>query len=555
MHNKFSGLLLGLAVWAAPACLCAAQGSQAQRVDSLFFQYNEGGSPGLAVAAVRDSKVIFRKGYGLANLEYGIPITPSTVFDVASVSKQFTGLAVAMLVEQGKISLNDDIRKYIPELQQAAGTITINHLLHHTSGLRDWPATLAVAGWQFDDVYLFKQILDMAYRQKTLNFPPGSEYSYSNTEYNLLAEMIARVTGESFRAWTDQNIFAPLGMTRTHFRDDHREVIPNHAVGYERSSGQAYRQSTDNLEAYGSSSLFTTADDMTKWVENFDHPTVGGTAAIDLMQTRGALNNGSSIPYAFGVVHEAYRGLETVDHDGSWASFSTFVAHFPEQRFGVIVLANCDCINAREEAHKLTDIFLEKELAAPEPAAAQRPKTPPTLVAPAILDTYTGLYRLGPGWYVRIRRDASGLKTRATHEEEFPMTAESESEFWVEGYHSSMAFQRDPASGVTYLTYHGERHPRLDESPPLPASQWSEFAGEYCSDELQTCYLVEARDGSLAMRHPRYGAIPLTQLWRDEFTGDKWFMNVEFQRDDAGKPVGLLVNAGGRSRNNRFTRR
>ena len=536
--------------------VCAGQGAPAQRVDPLFSQYNNSASPGLVIAVVRDGKVLLSKGYGLANLEYRVPITSSTVFDVASVSKQFTGLAVAMLVEQGKISLSDDIRKYIPELHPMGPTITINHLLHHTSGLRDWPATLAVAGWDFGDVYLFKQILGMAYNQKTLNFPPGSEYSYSNTEYNLLAEMIARVTGQSFRTWTDQNIFAPLRMTNTHFRDDYREVIPNRAYGYDRVSDHQYSASTDDLEAYGSSSLFTTADDLTKWVTNFDQPTVGGAAAIQLMQTRGVLNDGSSIPYAFGIVHGVHRGLATVSHDGGWASFSTFVGRFPQQRFGVIVLANCDCIDATNEAYKVADIYLEKEeVASPEPADVPGAKKASVVVTPAVLDTYTGLYRLGQGWYVRVRRVGSELKTQATREPEFPMTPQSQGEFWVEGYRSTMAFQRDAASGITYLTYHGQRHPQLEESPALTPSDVEGFAGEYCSDELQTCYRVEAHDGTLVMQHPRYGAMPLTRLWRDEFSGNAWFMNVEFQRDGTGKPVGFFVNAGTRSRQNHFVRR
>lgn len=554
MRDNRKAMILALTALVTLVWTSAAQDAPAQRVDPLFSEYNSAASPGLVVAVVRDGKVLLSKGYGLANLEYRVPITPSTVFDVASVSKQFTGLAVAMLVQQGKISLGDDIRKYIPEVHQMGPTITIDHLLHHTSGLRDWPATLAVAGWDFDDVYLFKQILNMAYNQKTLNFPPGSEYSYSNTEYNLLAEMIARVTGESFRAWTDQNIFAPLHMTSTHFRDDYREVISDRAYGYDRVSGHQYRATTDDLEAYGSSSLFTTADDLTKWVMNFDQPTVGGAAAIQLMQTRGVLNDGSSIPYAFGVIHGVHRGLATVSHDGAWASFSTFVGRFPQQRFGVIVLANCGSIDATNEAYKVADIFLERELS-PEPAAVSGAHKASVVVAPAVLDTYAGLYRLGPGWYVRIRRVGSELRTQATREQEFPMTPQSQGEFWIEAYHSTMAFQRDAASGIIYLTYHGQRHPRLEETPPLTPSDLEELAGEYCSDELQTCYQVKSHDGALAMLHPRYGAIPLTRLWRDEFSGDRWFMNVAFQRDDTGRPVGLFVNAGDRSRQNHFVRR
>ncbi|UCF16683.1 MAG: beta-lactamase family protein, partial [Phycisphaerales bacterium] len=214
--------------------LLAEKAEKAEKVDSLFAKLNNTDSPGIAVLVVRDGKVLLRRGYGMANLEHKIPITPTTVFDVASVSKQFTGLAVCILVEQGKISLEDDIRKYIPELPDFGHKITIEHLVHHTSGLRDWPATLALAGWRLDDVISFDQILRMAFKQQDLNFVPGSEYSYSNTGYNILVEMAQRVTSQTFRQWTEDNIFRPLGMAHTHFHDDHTEVVANKAYGYSR---------------------------------------------------------------------------------------------------------------------------------------------------------------------------------------------------------------------------------------------------------------------------------------------------------------------------------
>lgn len=544
-----------LLLLAAPSRVSVAQdlaAQRARRVDSLFSRFDSTASPGLAVAVVREGRVLLSKGYGLASLEQRVPITSSTVFDVASVSKQFTGLAVAMLVAQGKVGLRDDIRRYIPELRDQGRTITIDHLLHHTSGLRDWAATLAIAGWRFDDVISFDQILWMAFRQATLNFAPGEQYSYSNTEYNLLAEMVARVTGQSFRAWTDEHIFGPLGMTRTHFRDDHTQVIPQRAFSYARASDGSYHLATDNLTALGSSSLFSTADDLAKWVMNFDHATVGGDSAMALMRTRGVLNDGSVIPYAFGVFHGEHRGLPTISHDGSWASFRSLVVDFPLQHCGVVVLANTGSIDVTRAAYAVADIVLGKELA---PLAAPGPAAQAVEVAPDILETYVGLYRLGPGWYVRIRREGTELKTRATREPEYPMTPRSDSEFWVEGYHSTMVFNRGSPGDTTYLTYRGKRYPKLAESEPLTPAQLAAFAGQYDSDELQTSYGVEVRDSSLVMQHPRYGAVTLTRLWRDEFAGSPWFMNVQFLRDEAGRVVGLAMTAGDRSRNNRFDKR
>src|SRR5688572_7130989 len=253
-----------------------AQNGQAARVDSIFTQFTTGLTPGAAVAVVRNGALVLSKGYGSADLEHRIPITGTSVFDVASVSKQFAGLAVAMLVEQGKVALTDDIRKHIPELPDFGRTITVNHLVHHTSGIRDWPGTLALAGWRMDDVISFDQILTMAYHQRTINFDPGSEYMYSNTGYNLLAELVRRVTGRTFRAWTDEYLFKPLGMTRSHFRDDHTEVFPDRVLGYGRAQDGTFRATSNNLMALGSSSLFTTAEDLAKWLANFDDARVGG---------------------------------------------------------------------------------------------------------------------------------------------------------------------------------------------------------------------------------------------------------------------------------------
>lgn len=540
----------------ALGCAAAAQQNPEGKIDALFTEIDPTDAPGLAVAVVRDGEVVLRKGYGLASLEHQVPITSSTVFDVASVSKQFTGLAVAMLVEQGRIQLDDDIREYIPELPDFGRPITIDHLLHHTSGLRDWPATLAVAGWRMDDVIAFDQILTMAYNQESLNFVPGSEYTYSNTGYNLLAELVARVTGQTFREWTDEHLFRPLGMANTHFRDDHNEVIPDRAYGYARRGDSGYMRVPDNLTALGSSSLFSTVDDLTKWVLNFDDPSVGGPAAIELMRTRGVLDDGSEISYAFGLSHGKHRGLPTVSHSGSWASFTSHVVHFPEQRFGVIVLANNGSINASRAAYDVADIFLEAELAPPERTAGAA--TAAVEIAPSILEDYVGTYRLGPGWYVRISLDGGALTTRATREPEFPMTARSETEFWVEAYGAPIVFGRDDAGEVTHFEYRGRHAPRLERGAGDAGSpaRLEEFVGEYDSEELGTSYRIDAVDGALVMRHRRHGSIALTRAWQDDFSGSEWFTrSIEFERDDAGVVIGFVVNAGERSRNIRFVKR
>lgn len=527
---------------------------RAARADALFAGLNRTPSPGLAFAVVHDGKVVLRRGYGLASVEHRVPITPETVFDTASVSKQFTGMAVALLVSEGKVRTSDDIRTYIPELPNFGQRITVGHLLHHTSGLRDWPGALRVGGWRYDDTITFDHILTMAYNQRELNFTPGAEYLYSNTNYNLLAEMVRRVTGKSFRAWTEERLFRPLGMSNTRFRSDHTEVIAGRAFGYARAADGSFRHLPNNLTAPGSSSAFSTVDDLTRWLVNLEEAKVWGPAVSSLARTRGTLNDGKQIDYAFGLIHGQHKGLPMLYHDGGWAGFTSLVVYFPRQKFGLVVLTNSSAVDAGDAAIKLTDIFLEKELPAATPSPSPTPAATVADVPTPVLDEYVGLYRLGPGSYARIRREGSALTSQATREEPAAMSARSEREFWVEREGAAMVFRRDAAGKVTHLEYRGRSAPKLDETGP-PA-QVSDYAGEYESEELGTFYRVEAKDGALEMQHRRHGSVKLTRLWRDDFGSSVAFMrSVEFRRDGAGRVTGFVVNGDTRNRDIRFVRR
>ncbi|MHC4515246.1 MAG: serine hydrolase domain-containing protein [Planctomycetota bacterium] len=364
---------------AVPLC---AQDPRSARVDKLFARWDKKDSPGAAVLVMKDGNVVHRRGYGKANLEDGIAIGPSTVFDIASVSKQFCGLAIAMLVKQGKLSLDDDIHKHLAWVPDFGKQITIRHLVHHTSGIRDWPGTLALAGWSYEDVLSFEHILEMVRHQRDLNFDPGSRYMYSNTGYNLLARVVQEVTGKTFRRWTDENIFGPLGMQDTHFHDDHTEVVRNRARAY-RWRADGFHAIGNQLTAIGSSSLYTTIDDLGKWILNFETKKVGGDA-LELMHQRGVLNNGKKVSYAFGVNIGTYRGLETVIHGGSWAGFRTQLVRFPEQRFAVVVLYNVANVNPGRSARQIANIYLGDKLAhrVASPALSPVPKPVPSRPMP-----------------------------------------------------------------------------------------------------------------------------------------------------------------------------
>jgi len=524
----------------------------AARIDSLFADYGAG-TPGAAVAVVQHGEVLYEQSYGMADLEHEIPITSATVFDIASFSKQFAGMAIAMLVEKGGVSLDENIRTYIPEVPDFGTPITVRHLVHHISGIRDWPATLGIAGWQMDDVISFQQIMTMVWHQQDLNFPPGAEYSYSNTGYNLLAEIVARVSGMSFRAWTDTNIFEPLGMENTHFHDDHQEVVPNRAYGYS-SAEDGYRVAHNGLTAFGSSSLFTTIADLTKWAANFDDPKVGGVAVIERMHERGKLNIGRPVHYAFGLAFEEYRGLSTSSHGGSWANFRTHFLRFPDQGFTVMVLGNSASFNPSSRCYRIADMYLA-DVMAPQATSTSSADRPEVTVDGLLLDEYVGTYKLGPGWLVTVTRSGNRLMTQATEEPAFPMKAVSDREFWVADYGASIAFMRNRATNdVSWIQYRGMQAPRVQLFEPS-VEQLGEYVGRYYSEELGAAYDVVLEGDRLFALHRRHGEITLLPTVKDEFRAGRWFLRaVTFVRDPDGAVTGMRVGVG-RARNLKFERK
>ncbi|HQR02369.1 MAG TPA: serine hydrolase domain-containing protein, partial [Ferruginibacter sp.] len=315
-------------------------GLAAQKIDSIFSVYTRQ-TPGAAIAIVKDGKIVFTKGYGMADLEQGKPITPQTVFNIASVSKQFTAFAIYLLENEGKLSFEDDIRKFFPELPVYNKPIRIRHLLSHTSGLRDQWALLALAGWRQDDVFTTEQILRLLARQKELNYSPGTTFSYCNSGYTLLAEIVRRVSGKSFAAYTREKIFEPLRMFNTRFYDNHESLVMNRAHSYERVNDVYYLKPI-NVASAGPSNLMTTVEDLTKWVLNFEKPVVGNAALIRsfnepsyfddgrkvVMRVFGA---GDTLMQAKGQNLSSYKGLPMITHGGHTAGFRTFMGRFPGQ--------------------------------------------------------------------------------------------------------------------------------------------------------------------------------------------------------------------------------
>ena len=344
----------------------------ARRVDSVFARFDRADAPGCALGVYRNGTIDYARGYGSANLEHGLAIGPRTIFDIGSTSKQMTAMSVALLAKDGVLSLDDDVRRWIPELPQYERPITIRMLLSHTSGLRDYLTLMALRGTNFDGVTTGDDALALIVRQRATNFTPGSEYLYSNSGFYLLGEIVERASGKSLPAFARERIFEPLGMRETHFHDDHTMIVPHRATGYAPREGGGFRIDMSGFEQVGDGAVYTSIEELQRWDENFYDGTVGGAEVLGWLQTPSRLSDGSALTYALGLVVDDYRGMRSVRHGGSWAGYRAELLRFPERHTSVAVLCNVANSNPSRLANQVADILLASHLA--EPAAAPSPR-------------------------------------------------------------------------------------------------------------------------------------------------------------------------------------
>lgn len=333
-------------------------------VDALFEEWNNVNSPGCALAVIKNGEILYSRGYGVADLEHDIPITTSSVFYVGSVSKQFVTMCVLLLEEEGKLSLDDNIRKYLPWFPDYGTPITIRHLIHHTSGIKDYLSLWNKSGRSYLDYMPEDEVYKMICDQKELNFTPGEEHRYSNSCYFLLWFIIERASGTTLKQYAHENIFKPLGMNMSHFHDDYLHIIKDRAIGYRPLDDGSFGNLVMRFDLVGSGGLYTSVEDLYKWDQNFYDNKLGktGQALIDKMLTNGRFNNGEEINYAFALVNDVYRGAKVVRHSGSLGGYRTQMMRFPDNRFSVIILSNLSSFNPTELAYKVADIVLQNEL-------------------------------------------------------------------------------------------------------------------------------------------------------------------------------------------------
>jgi len=539
--------LLILVAAASPTFLAADETTD--KVDKLFAAWDKTTTPGAALAVIKDGKIIYERGYGMAKLEDGIVNTPDKVFDIGSVSKQFTAACVAMLVREGKISLDDDIRKYLPEMPAYAKPVTVNHLLHHTSGLRDYNALLSLTGFRPEsDSPTVEESLEVIRRQKKLNYTPGEEYSYTNTGFFLLSQIVERVSGKSLNAFAQERIFMPLGMTKTLFQDDHTQIIKDRATGYSQGD-KGYTISMSNWDETGDGNVYTTVRDLYLWDQAF-YTNALGKDLMDMLHTQGVLNSGKKIDYAFGLVVREYRGLKVVEHGGAWVGFRAAIVRFPEQKFSVVILANLDAINPSGLAFKVADICLAglvKELVKEEAK-----KTPTITVPKAELEALAGNWQDASFgmWLVLAMKDdklIAGLNGR-----NYVLAAVGPGKFIVPDnpggfvWEFTAAEKGKPARAKLNIGTSQElRFEKAATVKALSAEELKEYAGTYASEELLDArYIISVDKDGLVVKTRDVARAPLKSMAPDKFMLPDFGLNIEFEREKGGMVTGFTVSVG-----------
>lgn len=527
---QFAAVVLTLSLLTQSA---AAADVAPEKVDQIFAVYNNAGSPGCSLGVIRNGDFVYRKAYGLGSLELGVPLTSESVFYMGSVSKQFTAAAVVLAAEQGFLSLDDDVRKYIPELPDYGHAITLRQMLHHTSGLRDFLDLIYLSGRDAMDFNSPHEILMTIGRQKGLNNTPGAEFIYSNTNYFLLGIVVQRATKKSFAEFAAQNIFQPLGMSHTLFYDERTLVVPGRVSAYDPGAHAKFLVDWSTTYAIvGGGGLLSTVDDLFRWDRNFYANALGKRTLTKELQTRGVLNDGKQISYALGLDMGNYRGLPIVEHDGALFGYRTSLLRFPKQRFTVICLCNLSSAVPANLSRMVADLYLADYL---KPGAsalnpADNGNLPdPSMFAGKYLDPRTRMIYS----FTAVNSNLmawGGVLRRISAEQFYDLES------------NVITFEKVNGAMKARLVIEGETYfsgTRVEE-PHLTAMELAACAGRFHSEELDATYDFSVEQGALTLR---IGNNPktLNAIAPDEFEVSDLGAIVVFHRDDRKKLRGLTL--------------
>lgn len=548
-------------LWLASPLAVAAQAANPQ-VDALFKEWDRPTSPGCALGVIRNGEFIYRRAYGMADLEHGIPLTADSVFYLASLSKQFTAASIALLVQQGKLSLDDEIQKYLPELPRYEKPVRIRHLIHHTSGISDFivlkylaavPTQPIAAGNSDGDNYeqmglvTDADIFKLLAAQRGLNFQPGTEYSYSNSNYSLLAEIVKRVSGKSLPDFADENIFKPLGMVNTHYCPDLYVVVKNRAIGY-APRGATFVPVRLNNGTVGPAGVLTTVNDLLLWDRNFYQNKLGSGDGklIEMLLSGDTVVDRSQFRYGYGLVSYQYKGLNSIGHDGAFFGFKTSMNRFPDQKFTVICLCNARNAPMADLADQVADVYLADKFK-DIPTAKPSPIAAALQLSTQELQRFSGIYwnPITEGLWMFTVKDGK-LNDPAGGGSVLEPIAKDR--FRIAGQSTEIVFERasDNARPIALLAIASNAKPRRYQAVATvtpSVKQLTEYAGSYFSDEIQATYTFVIESGELRLKRQQAESISLTPTFADNFWNDQ-FGYLRFTRDARGKVDGLLYTGG-----------
>lgn len=516
------------------------------KVDQLMMPFTGDDVPGGVVLVMKDGNIVFEKAYGMANLTYDIPFTTSTTTNIGSTSKQFTAMAIQLLAQQGKLDLDDDIRKYFPELPDFGKTVTIRNLLTHTSGYREFLNLLAMTGRDLSTNLKKEQVLEVIKRQPELQNDPGAEWNYNNTGYVLAAALVEKITNEPFPQWMKENIFEPLEMNHTMVRANPGQVVPNRSMGYTTSENGKYEEVTDLGGAMGAGGIYTTAEDLAKWIKNFSDPQVGNSEIVKEMMTPYVLSTGDTTSYGLGLMIQDLKGLKNVNHGGADVAHRSMLMYFPEIEGGVVVESNNASFD-QNIPNKIAKAFFKEHMKPEEKQSKSADTTAAFDYDPEAFDQFTGRYELdvAPGFILTFKRDGERLFTQATGQPEVDLKPVSDTVFKLVGVDARISFHPEANGKAKSLVLHQNGDhiaKRISWEPSL--EELRAYTGRYFSDEIETMFHVALKDSSLVMQNYQMKDLKMTPGDKDSFSVEFPMAEVEFQRNDQGEITAFKASNG-----------
>ena len=528
-----------------------------KRVDQLLAPYDNDYTPGAVVGVVQNGETLFAKGYGMANLSYGIPFTLENPTNIGSVSKQFTAMAILLLEKEGELSLDDDVRKHLPELPNFGQIITLRNMLTHTTGWREMYNTMPMTGWKMQDFIHRETAIQLLQSQPELQANPGETFNYNNTAFILLAEIVERVTGENFPDWMKKNVFEPLNMNKTMVRSNPSQIVPNGTTGYSYGE-QGIEEAGDLHAAYGAGGIYTTVADLHNWLKNFGTHQLGGPKLMEKLTTPYIFSNGDTSNYALGIGVGEYRGQPFFQHTGGDNAHVALLAYYPEIDAGVITMANSNTYQLRV-ARKIGELFFGSYFESVEEEDSPAVEKGEIIVPETLLKKYAGNFKMdAANFTIEYRVEDGKFIAQGQGQPSIELVATSDTTFnykGVPGAYVTFHEQGEPAvHKATHFQGAAMKMTRLAPYNP-DAALLSSYVGTYFSEELQTVYRIELKEDQLVANRLNLKDIELDPIKKDEFSGEAFFFSeIEFIRNEEGQ-IAAFTASNGRTAGVLFERR